>query len=458
MKKSIMFFLSFLLIFQLIPSIGHAEESIKIIYNGQTVESDVPPKIVNNRVLVPVRVISEALGYTVLWDSQIQSVTILGNQIQINFILNQPFIWKNGVKSQLDVTPFAELGRSYLPIRAVAENLGAEITWDDSTRSVIINSGKSNVVASGQDNSTDESNEDTTQIPPEADQTDTELQSTQLLSITQNGTSLFFEVEDSSKSPNIFHLTNPHRLVIDFDHTILKNELALQELQNSDLIDNVRFSQFSLGPDQVRIVIDLKQRVSYTIEKDNNIFLLKLTPYIYSIMIDPGHGGKDPGAISVSGRVEKDFNLGVALKVNELLKDEKFIKPIFTRLNDNYPTLDERVALANQLGVDMFISIHANALPGRPEIRGTETYYTRQSSLELANIMQRYMLEATGFNDRGIRTEDYRVTKYTEMPAVLLEVGYLTNKEEEKLLYTQELQQRVAEGIVKGIKEYIIDK
>ena len=72
--------------------------------------------------------------------------------------------------------------------------------------------------------------------------------------------------------------------------------------------------------------------------------------------------------------------------------------------------------------------------------------------------MQRYMLAATGFNDRGVRTADYRVTKYTEMPAVLLEIGYLTNREEEKLLYTNDLQQKVAEGIVKAIKEYVKDK
>ena len=470
-----MFLLSFILIFQLLPNIGLAEQPIQIVYNGQTIESDVPPKLLNSRVLVPVRIISETLGYTVLWDARLSKVTILGEQVHINFILNQPFIWKNGVKSQLDVTPFAESGRSYLPIRAVAENLGADIEWDGESRSVIITSGKSNVVVSGKDNIVDEENgeentggsteegtqgstEDPTQVTPGDEQLVTEVQSSQLLSIIQNGTSLLFEVEDPSKLPNIFRLTTPHRLVLDFNHTTIKKELILQSLQQNDLIENVRFSQFSLEPDQVRVVIDLKQRVNYTIERDTNHIIVKLVPYIYSIVIDPGHGGKDPGAIGVSGRYEKDFNLAVAAKVNTLLKNEPFITPIFTRLNDTYPTLDERVEWANQLGVDMFISIHANALPGRPEIRGTETYYTRESSLELAQVMQRYMLAATGFNDRGVRTADYRVTKYTEMPAVLLEIGYLTNREEEKLLYTNDLQQKVAEGIVKAIKEYIKDK
>ncbi|MNN62804.1 N-acetylmuramoyl-L-alanine amidase LytC precursor [compost metagenome] len=104
------------------------------------------------------------------------------------------------------------------------------------------------------------------------------------------------------------------------------------------------------------------------------------------------------------------------------------------------------------------MSIHGNSLDTvktgvNPS--GSETYYTRDESIPLANVMHKHLVAATGLSDRKVRYSSLHVTRETVMPAVLLEVGYLSNASDETLMYTEEFQQRVAEGIVAGIKEYL---
>src|SRR5690606_20192507 len=142
-------------------------------------------------------------------------------------------------------------------------------------------------------------------------------------------------------------------------------------------------------------------------------------PRPYVVVLDAGHGGSDPGAKSVNGRWEKDFNLAIVRKVQELLTDSQELKLVLTRDDDTYPTLDERIELANFLGADLFISVHANSHKSS-SVNGTETYYKHGYSLPLAQIMHRHILQATGFKDNGVRTAEFKVIKYTTMPAVLL--------------------------------------
>jgi N-acetylmuramoyl-L-alanine amidase len=116
--------------------------------------------------------------------------------------------------------------------------------------------------------------------------------------------------------------------------------------------------------------------------------------------------------------------------------------------------LIDRVNFANQLNADAFVSIHANAFKDRPTIRGTETFYSRQDSITLSTIMHRQMLVATGFPDRLLKKADYRVIKSTKMPAVLLEAGFISNPVEEKQIFDSLFQDRVAQAVVNGLKEY----
>lgn len=171
------------------------------------------------------------------------------------------------------------------------------------------------------------------------------------------------------------------------------------------------------------------------------------------VVIDAGHGGTDPGAISVTKKKEKDLNLSIVKKVEALLKKETQLDYVLTRSTDVYVTLQDRAKLANNLNADVFVSIHANS--GSATASGVETYYTRQESVPFANVMHKYLVKSSGLSDRKVRAKSLHVTRETTMPAVLLEVGYLSNKSDEALLYTEKFQNSVAQGVVDGIKEYL---
>ena len=176
----------------------------------------------------------------------------------------------------------------------------------------------------------------------------------------------------------------------------------------------------------------------------------------FKIVIDPGHGGQDPGAKGTSGQYEKDFTLQLALKVKELAERETQLQIFLTRTDDRtISSIDrERPKFANHLGADLFISIHGNTYTD-PSVFGTETFYYREESLPFATIMHKNLLNATGSKDRGVKKEAFFVVKDTVMPAVLLEVGYLTNPNEEQKMWKDDYQYRVASSIIEGINEYL---
>ncbi|GIO34801.1 MULTISPECIES: N-acetylmuramoyl-L-alanine amidase [Paenibacillus] len=173
----------------------------------------------------------------------------------------------------------------------------------------------------------------------------------------------------------------------------------------------------------------------------------------YRIVIDAGHGGKDPGATGASGAFEKEFNLSLAERVNELLKQDPMFETRMTRTDDRFVELENRAAAANDWNADALISIHGNTYQD-PAIAGTETLYRHDDSIPLAQILQERVAEALGFPDRGAKQEHLVVLSLAQMPAVLVEVGYLTNPKEEKTLLSDKGQDLAAQAIVDGIKEY----
>ncbi len=173
------------------------------------------------------------------------------------------------------------------------------------------------------------------------------------------------------------------------------------------------------------------------------------------VVIDPGHGGTDPGAISLNKRNEKDFTLAVALKIQTLLQQDPNIDFVLTRSDDTYPTLPDRVKLANNLHADVFVSIHGNSTTSKVSPSGTEIYYTRKDSLSFAQVIHNHVVQALGLPDRGIHAKSLHVTRETTMPAVLVEAGYLSNAGDEALMYTDDFQQKLAQAVVDGIKEYL---
>lgn len=173
------------------------------------------------------------------------------------------------------------------------------------------------------------------------------------------------------------------------------------------------------------------------------------------VVIDPGHGGKDPGATSVLGYYEKDVNLSVAGKVVSLLK-QRGIKVVLTRSNDTFIELEDRAAISNRHNPDLFVSIHADS-NGDSSRRGFTLFIARSaswSSRRAASALSKSMRK-TGLTDQGTRRADYRVLVKTRNPAVLVELGYLSNASEASLLRTGSFQTRLAEAIANGVSDFL---
>jgi N-acetylmuramoyl-L-alanine amidase len=173
----------------------------------------------------------------------------------------------------------------------------------------------------------------------------------------------------------------------------------------------------------------------------------------YRIVIDAGHGGKDPGATGASGQFEKGFNLSLAQRVYQLLEQEPMFEPRLTRTDDEFVALEDRAAMANDWNADALVSIHGNTYKEQT-ITGTETLYRHDDSIPLAQSIQDHVVKTLGFPDRGVKEEHLKVLSLSQMPAVLVEVGYLTNPDEEAFLLSSEGQEAAAQAIVEGLKTY----
>lgn len=175
------------------------------------------------------------------------------------------------------------------------------------------------------------------------------------------------------------------------------------------------------------------------------------------VVIDPGHGGPDPGAVGIGGIYEKEIVLDISLQVASLLEAQE-IQAILTRQTDVDLGLQPRVAIANRARATLFVSIHANAISmSRPEVNGIETFHVAGSveGQQLAASIQRHLLANTGMRDRGVKRARFYVLVHTAMPAVLVEVGFVTGQEDAPRLSDPATRTLMAQAIVSGILDYL---
>jgi N-acetylmuramoyl-L-alanine amidase len=177
------------------------------------------------------------------------------------------------------------------------------------------------------------------------------------------------------------------------------------------------------------------------------------------IIIDAGHGPNTPGKRSPDGQLrEFDFNESVAKRIKKRLQSEDVLCIFSHDISRDVP-LKERISLANQLKVDLFISIHANAFGvDWNEVNGIETYTClkeRNVTRSLATLIHQEVIKITGGRNRGIKQGNFAVLRETTMPAVLVECGFMTNKQDLKLLKDPVYQQKCADGISAGILRFI---
>lgn len=314
---------------------------------------------------------------------------------------------------------------------------------------------------------------------------------------------------------NIQKLENPYRYIIDIKNSKLTNGDTMQ-VYDFDLgfVKTVRASNFNpdstynkddsivrvvldgktndingdvefkkVGNDLVLIPTDTKGKVDESkakevpvldnksgekkasVEKTVEKVSTRTTPYKRSdviILVDPGHGGKDSGSKSDKGDLEKTQNIDIGLRVIEKLKAEGYTV-IPTRTKDNYVSLQDRAKLANEKNAHIFFSIHANSSPTSVP-NGIETLYAPRDTVSIKNDVQYPLakavhdevIAATGLFDRGVKQRpDLYVLKKTEMPAALIELGFLSNDDDVEIIKTERFKEDSANAIVRGINKYI---
>lgn len=255
-----------------------------------------------------------------------------------------------------------------------------------------------------------------------------------------------------------------------------------QELLKDDFIDLIRVSKKGFDPAITRITIGLSDDLEYKVNQQTNMIKINLREKQHYketeikernpiakekipnykeelIMIDPGHGGSDSGAIGFSGVQEKVVNMQLARKIKDKLSEKNFNVKM-TRERDEFISLHDRAYFANQLKADYFISVHAN-YHSRQTVNGVETYAhynARQDDWALAWYVQDGILRQTNATDHGLKAANFAVLRQTKMPAILLEAGFLSNPGEEAKLRTNSYQNKIAQGVVDGIVKFFATK
>lgn len=453
-------FLMFLVVIMIaFPKMADASSySARIYLDGQQINLSSGVQVENNNgtVMVPIRVISENLGFNVNWNKAAKTVTVEDASQKVTMVIGSQYADIDGERVLMTKAPVLRGGTTLVPIRFVSEQMGLQVRWDNTQKAVYLTS------------SYDGSNP--------GEEPGVATSTVDGLSFSENR--LMVAVTGNAK-PKVSKLSSPDRIVIDmvntnFSETFSSNADFDDVMKSGQMtvsgypdVKAVRYSLYNSNPMTVRIVIDLNYAKNYTVsglENGSGLFIVDLnttsnpapepgTGGKKLVVIDAGHGDHDPGAIGVTKKREKDFNLAMALKVEKLLAKEKNIEVVLTRSNDTFLELKDRAKIANDLKADVFISIHANSGPSTAS--GTETYYYNESDKALANALHKEIVKAMGLKDRGVRYGNFHVIRETKMPGALLEVGFLSNKTDESKLFDPATQDRVAEAIVRGIKNYL---
>ena len=178
---------------------------------------------------------------------------------------------------------------------------------------------------------------------------------------------------------------------------------------------------------------------------------------VYTIAIDAGHGGRDPGAVG-GDVVEKDINLAIVEMLVDLVNTQTDMVAAQIRRLDIFISLEDRILQAEEAGAEIYVTVHVNSY-STAEPNGVETIIDNTRELDseswvLGELIQDGVTEATGARDRGTRSQESYLQR-TEMPAVSVETGYITNDAERAKLIDPEYQMKIAQGILNGIRQFI---
>ena len=501
-KGIISFIVLFLIILILISNILclAQHEEISVFLDGNKLNTEVPPNISNGRIYLPARDIVEALGGRITWFPALKLLNIIMRDREVSVVMDVPEAEVDGKNMQLNDAPSIIQNRVMLPLEVISLLTDIEANLDRESNQLNINRKRP------------------------------------LITAIRNYTYPYktrIVLDLSEKTAyNVLTLSNPERIVVDLDASISQLESEQKEVLIDDLlVSRVRTGQFN--QDTVRVVADLKNMNEYDVfelsspqrivldiymsqEQAGSVAESSVLPEVreetfsatevaavkengkYVVVIDPGHGGSQPGAIGPSGLKEKDVVLDIALRLKRMLQNDGFSIHM-TREKDVDISLESRPLMALQKEADVFISIHINSVfqKGSHTAKGVETYVLSSKyigasakdvadrenkanqyhnyenevinqiiadleesasidfSLDLADMVQKRLVQHTGLGNRGVKQAPFIVLKGVNMAAVLVEVGFICNPNEEKLLKTSEFREKIAQALSQSVKDYL---
>jgi len=505
----------------------------KLVMDGKPLEPKEPPQVIGSTTMIPVRVVTENLGYKVDYDSKEKRVTVQNGRSVIVMKLDDSTVTVDGETKKLPVAPTAISDTTLIPLRFTGEAFGLKVYWDNLAKSAFLyTQSKSGAQAASDrpDGSADSgagdegtgANEHPADPPGGGTGSQGEGKPSDPAAggpdaPTVSGPAVVREAKFENDSvvlsyegkvqPRVTVMTAPDRIVVDLPDSGFSGQFVPAmdgssrtgkiAVEGHPSLQAVRYSVFSDKPSStLRFVLDLNQPWNYQVSNDAATGQVRIwlpadnsvppepevppastespnpadpstptdptgpgTPVdpgksLYTVVLDAGHGGKDPGVVSITKKFEKDFTLPVILKLQAILAADPRLHVVLTRDSDVYPTLRERTDLANSLQADLFLSVHGNSNK-KSTPNGSATYYTRDASRQLAETIQKFAAPSTGLKDNGIIQDNLFVTRETTMPAVLYEAGFLSNSSDEAQMYTDAFQDKLAQGLAAGIKAYL---
>ena len=484
-------FIIFIFVFSAFGATANTPE-IKLYVDKKAVVCDVPPVIQNDRTMVPARAFFETLGASVSWNAAKKQVIVKHNGTKIILVIGSNVAYVDSVVKILDAVPTIVNDRTLIPVRFVSEALNYTVSWDADTRSVHIESPAPEL-----------------ETPSDDENEETPVSRTTITSMVYSVSGKSFVIKFTFSSPldsySLYNIDKPVRTVLELNGATYSGS-KLIEVGNGG-ISQIRTANHD---DYYKVVADLDEVLAKKFVLSSNKLSATLTltatseideseinsdlpstdvsdqpdenpsDIVYDkywevtdqsiVVLDAGHGGSDVGAIGYNEEgekavYEKDVNLAVTLEVARILKENN-IKVILTRSGDTTLSLSQRYKLSNSNNALLFVSIHHNSHESSTP-SGALTLYSAdkdrkypnlKSSKSIAQTIQKYLAEYTGLYDGGIRSEDeLAVLRGTETSAVLVEVAFVSNYDDQKFILDEENLNKAAAGIAAGILEVLED-
>ena len=442
----------------------YTDAPIFLYVNEQLIATPMAPVQFSGYTLVPAREVFEPTGAEVSWKSSEQKVYINKEMDLLVLTVDSNVAWFNGNNIMMDMPAKVINGKVMIPTRFVAETLGYEVKWQGDDRSVHINTQKK------QENELMPPIEEG--ILPEDGTSSTEGSGTLVTDPITGDWWLKLEHLVYNEEDESITLKDLPGLTIDAVNIDEQYDTkTINIFVYGNFVDTLpegmwfkptgQIASLQISHKDIGTQIVLTTRgvsVLNVYEKEEGIVLQCEKPsqkYEKVIVIDAGHGAHDPGA-RVGSLQEKDLNLKFALALRQALANDPSIKVYMTRTDDTFLELNERTAFANSIDPDLFISLHINSADNL-SASGIETYYTTKEDTRnkiFATIVQNALVNTFGTRNRGVKSNTYIVTKNTNAPAILIEIGFISNEQDRQMMISDGFAEQYANVLYQCILEY----